>query len=232
MTAAVRHKPVCDGSGLKQHWEPYVVRAAVASGALALRGRRALMVCVVDRWGMAEALREAGAEVVVGDLMFALGIPVPLRSWDLTQRLTRSLLPIVTRYVPFEWLYPTGESRDVPKYRRWYDWADVLAGDWKFIAKHMPAEPGSLAGKTVLTNTTTTKDVDALRERGVETLITTTPSLRGRSFGTNAVEAAAAAISGQSPDTLRLDDYLSVFRPLGWGHPRIERLSGEWRSSR
>jgi hypothetical protein len=224
MARVVRRKPVCDGSGLKQHWEPHVVRVAVESGALKLRGRRVLMVSVVDRWGMAEALREAGAEVVVGDMMFALGLPIPLRSWRLTRQLTGALLPVMTRWVPFEWLYPTGESQDVPRYRRWYDWADVLAGDWKFISKHMPAAPGSLTGKTVLTNTTTPKDVDALRERGVDTLITTTPSLRGRSFGTNAVEAAASAISGQSPDALRLSDYLSIFRPLGWDRPRIERL--------
>jgi hypothetical protein len=224
MASVVRNKPVCDGSGLKQHWEPYVVRAAVEAGALELRGKRTLMVCAVDRWGLAEALREGGAEVACGDLMFALGIPVPLRSWNAIEGLSRALLPVLTRHVPFEWLYPTGESRDVPNYRRWYDWADVIAGDWKFIAKHMPAEPGSLAGKTVVTNTTTPKDVDALRERGVKTLITTTPRLHGRSFGTNAVEAAAAAMSGRPPEAMKLEDYLAVFRPLGWHRPRIERL--------
>jgi hypothetical protein len=224
MASVVRRKPVCDGSALKQHWEPFVVRAAVGMGALRLSGRRALMVCAVDRWALAEALREQGAEVLCGDLMFALGVPVPVRSWSAITGLGRALLPMLTRRVPFEWLYPTGESRDVPKYRRWYDWADVIAGDWKFIAKHMPAERGSLAGKTVLTNTTTAQDVEALRERGVETLITTTPVLDGRSFGTNAVEAAAAALSGRPPAGMGLDDYLAVFRPLGWDRPRVERL--------
>lgn len=224
MASVVRHKPVCDGSGLKQHWEPYVVRSAVASGALKLQGRNVLMVCAVDRWGMAEALRDAGARVVLGDLMFALGVPLPVRSWSVLRGLTRALLPTLTQKVPFEWLYPTGESKDVPRYGRWYAWADVLAGDWKFIGKHMPAGAGSLAGKTVLTNTTTPKDVEALRYRGVSTLITTTPSLRGRSFGTNAVEAAAAALSGRTPDQMELADYLDVFRPLGWDRPRVERL--------
>lgn len=226
MAAVVHHKPVCDGSGLKQYWEPHVVRQVTESGVLPLKGKRVLMVCAVDRWGMAEALRAAGAEVVVGDLMFALEVPVPLKSWSATVRLTRALLPIVTQYVPFEWLYPTGESKDVPKYGDWYRWADVLAGDWKFIAKRMPREPGSLKGKAVLTNTTTPKDVEALKERGAELLITTTPSLNGRSFGTNAVEAACAALTGRSPDKLRLEDYLTVFRALGWEQPRVERLAG------
>jgi len=226
MAAVVRDKPVCDGSGLKLHWEPYVVRTTAESGALPLRGRRALMVCATDRWGMADALDRGGAELVVGDLMFALGVGVPLQGLKAAEGLSRALLPFITRHVPFEWLYPTGESRDVPKYARWYAWADLLAGDWKFIGKHMPAAPGSLRGKTVLTNTTTPKDVEALRDRGVETLITTTPSLGGRSFGTNAVEAAVAALSGKALEAMGLEDYLAVFEPLGWHRPRVERLGG------
>jgi hypothetical protein len=224
MASVVHNKPVCDGSGLKQYWEPYVVRTAVEQGALQLAGRHALMVCIVDRWGMAQALRDGGAEVVVGDLMFALGVPGAIRSWSFAEKLTRGLLPFITQHVPFEWLYPTGESKDTPKYLHWYRWADILSGDWKFIGKYMPAEPGSLAGKTVLTNTTTPKDVAALKDRGVKTLITTTASLGGRSFGTNAVEAAAAAISGKHPDEMRLDDFLAVFKPLGWDQPRIQSL--------
>ena len=91
----------------------------------------------------------------------------------------------------------------------------------------MPAEPGSLQGKTVLTNTTTPADVEALRVRGVERLITTTPSLGGRSFGTNAVEAAAAAMADAPPDSLRLEDYLRLFRPLGWDQIRVTDLQAE-----
>lgn len=224
MARLVRNKPTCDGSLLKQIWEPFVVREAAEEGLLRLRGRRTLMVCGVDRWGMAAALAEHGADLVLGDLMFALGVPLPVRGLEHLERIGRSLLPFVTRCVPFEWLYPTGESRDVPKYGRWYQWAEVLAGDWKFIGKHMPAEAGSLAGKTVVTNTTTPADVAALRHRGVEVLITTTPSLDGRSFGTNVIEAAAAALTGRPVDTLRLSDLLERFAPLGWDRPRVEHL--------
>lgn len=226
MTAVARTTPVCDGSCLKQHWEPYIIRRAAEEGQLTLRGKKVLMVCAADRWGMAAELAEQGAEVVVGDLMFALGVPVALRSLETTEKLTRGLLPFLCRRVPFEWLYPTGESADVPKYLEWYRWADVIAGDYKFIAKHMPAEKGALAGKVVITNTTTPKDVDALRERGVERLLTTTPSLGGRSFGTNAVEAAAAAISGREPERLGLPELLAVFQPLGWDVPGVRRLQG------
>ena len=47
-----------------------------------------------------------------------------------------------------------------------------------------------------VTNTTTEKNVDFLRERGVSMLITTTPRYEGRSFGTNMMEAALTAYAG------------------------------------
>jgi hypothetical protein len=224
MARVVHHKPVTDGIGLKRHWEPYVVRRCVEDGVLELRGRRVMMVCVVDRWGMAEALRDQGAEMLCGDVMYGLGLPVPIRSWRAMEGAAAALVPILSQWVPFEWLYPTGESKPRPKYRKWYDWADVLAGDWKFIAKHMPEEPGSLAGKTVLTNTTTPADLEALRKRGVATLITTTPSLGGRSFGTNVVEGVAVALAGKPPAEMAFDDYMAVFKRLGWDQPRVEQL--------
>jgi hypothetical protein len=225
MASVVKRKPVTCGVGLKRHWEPHVVRRCVEEGALALQGRRVLMVCAVDRWGLANALREQGAQMLYGDLMFGLGAPIPIRSWAVVRALARALVPIIARWVPFEWLYPTGESKAQPRYRRWYDWADVLAGDWKFIDKHMPAEPGSLAGKTILTNTTTPADLAAMRERGVATLITFAPNLGGRSFGNNVIESVALALAGKPSDAMTFDDYLAVYRRLGWDQPRVERLT-------
>lgn len=225
MASVVRQKPVTDGVGLKTHWEPHVVRRCVEEGAFELRGRRVLMVCAVDRWGMAAALREQGAEVVYGDIMFALGLPIPLRSLRLVRALAKALVPIVARWVPFEWLYPTGEAKARPRYRRWYDWAHVLAGDWKFISKHMPAEAGSFAGKAVLTNTTTPADVAALAERGAAILVTTTPNLGGRSFGANVIESVALALAGKPREAMTFDDYQALFRRLGWDRLRVERLA-------
>jgi len=64
-----------------------------------------------------------------------------------------------------------------------------------------------------------------MRDRGIATLITTTPSLRGRSFGTNLIEAAAAGLTGLPPEQLHLPTLLECFRSLGWDQPRIESLT-------
>jgi len=54
-----------------------------------------------------------------------------------------------------------------------------------------------LKGKTIVTNTTTEDNIALLKERGVKTVITTTPRYDGRSFGTNLTEAMLTAYTGK-----------------------------------
>jgi hypothetical protein len=61
-------------------------------------------------------------------------------------------------------------------------------------------------GKTIITNTVTPADRQRLQEAGVKTLVTTTPCLQGRSFGTNVLEAAIVAASGKG-EALRPEEY-------------------------
>ncbi len=83
--------------------------------------------------------------------------------------------------------------------------------------------PLTLEGKAVLTNTTTPSDVEALRERGVKWLVTTTPRLGGRSFGTNVLEAVFVAVLAKGLDQVNPDDYLDLLDRLEI-EPSIEEL--------
>jgi hypothetical protein len=127
--------------------------------------------------------------------MFGLGLPIPLRTLRSVRILARVIMPIITR-LPFEWIYPTGEkqSQVTPKWEKWYRWASVIAGDFHYVKRHMPA---GLDGKVIVTNTTTAADVAFLRERGIAYLVTTTPRFEGRSFGTNVMEAVLVALAGK-----------------------------------
>ena len=58
--------------------------------------------------------------------------------------------------------------------------------------------PDDLEGKVIVTNTTTEDDVAFLKKRGVHYLVTTTPVMEGRSFGTNMLEAALVAAAGKN----------------------------------
>lgn len=216
----VRQTPVVDGSGLKNTLERGVVPYMEAQIGPP-RPRRVLMTSGADRWGMSMSFMENGYEGVFGDLMFGLGLPIPLRSTAAIKRVAALLFPVVTR-LPFEWLYPTGEKQEIntPKFGRWYEWASVIAGDCHFIKRFMPAR---LDGKIICTNTTTPEDVAIFRETGARYLVTTTPRLKGRSFGTNMMEAMLVAVSGKGR---RLTDAElgELIEQLDF-HPNIEQLN-------
>lgn len=221
---AARQTPIVDGSGLKNTLERRVVRWLDRQGVLPLRGRTVLMTSAVDRFGMAEALVEAGARVTFGDLAFILGIPVPLRSLRALEWIGRVIGPVVTQ-LPIAWLYPTGgkQRENRPRLPSWFAAHEVIAGDFHFIRRYMPPR---LDGKVVLTNTVTARDVEELRRRGARMLVTTTPELGGRSFGTNVMEALLVAASGRRPEELTPADYEELLDRLGF-EPRVEVLAGE-----
>ncbi len=215
--------PVVDGSGVKESWERHLITKVLPDEVgLAIRGRRVLLVAAVDRYSMAEAFVQAGADVVFGDFMFGLGIPIGLRGLLTIKILAAILLPVLTR-LPYTWLYPTGSKQEqvTPKFGRAYRWAEIIAGDYHFIQRHMPDD---LSGKTILTQTIIPADLDDLRRRRLALLVTTTPEMDGRSFATNLIQATLVALSGRRPEELRSSDYLDLIRRVGF-RPRIERLT-------
>ena len=191
----VTHTPIADGSGLKNTLESRLAGFLDEHVEFGVRPRRALITSGADRWGMTHSFLAGEYECVIGDLMFGLGLPIPLHSQRELRILARLLLPIVGR-LPFEWLYPTGEKqeRSQPRWGRYFRWATVIAGDCHYIRRYMPAE---LPAKIIVTNTTTEDDVERFRQAGAATLVTSTPVIDGRSFGTNMMEAALIAASGK-----------------------------------
>jgi len=74
-----------------------------------------------------------------------------------------------------------------------------------------------------LTNTVTPGNIDELAARGVALLITTTPEIAGRSFGTNVIEAALLALLGKAWSDVVPADYERVLAALQL-KPRVVRL--------
>lgn len=221
---SVKVTPVVDGSGLKNTLERETIRYLVQDGRIPLAGRKVLMVCAMDRFGMAEALEEAGARVTYGDLIFSLERDIPLRSLDELADHAARLLPEVCK-LPISLVYPVGRSQSVIEPTAmttpYYEENEVLAGDFHFIRRRMPDR---LEGKVVLTNTVTAADVEELRRRGVSWLVTTTPEFQGRSFGTNVLEAVLLALLGRRWEEVRPEDYLDLIHRLDL-KPRIVELN-------
>ena len=206
----VRNKALVDGSGLKGAVEASTFNYLRDELQLDMQDKKVLITSAVDRWGLAMAFDDAGIDTDFGDLFYIIGIRKILHDKKILTRLVRFIAPLAVQ-VPFEWLYPSGSGDDAqPKRHPWTDQVyrnyDIIAGDYKFIAKYMPPD---LKDTWVITNTTTQADIDFLRSCKVSKLITTTPRLDGRTFGTNVMEAMLVASVGQT-QPLSDQEYLGL----------------------
>jgi hypothetical protein len=218
LAANAKKTPTVDGSGLKNTVERETVEWMQREGIVDFSKSNVLMVCAVDRFGMAESIRNLAKNVVYGDLMFSIGLPLPIKTWAGIQFFARALLPIFCN-LPFQWVYPTGDKQNenTPKFRNHFRWADVVAGDNKYIAKYMPGpESGDLAGKTIITNTLTNEEIENLRVRHVKRVVTATLHFDGRAFGTNVLEGITITLAAKHPEEMSPQDYLDVLKRLDW----------------
>jgi len=223
MVRFVKKTPLVDGGGLKNTLEnkaPAFLDARIGN-YINSRGRKVLVALGMDRWGLSKSFVEAGYETIFGDFMFGLDLPIAIRKLNQLKTLGNLLMPIVGR-LPFEWVYPTGEKQEkrTPKWGKYYAWATVIAGDCHYIKRFMPDD---LTGKVIVTNTTTPEDVEAFRKAGVKYLVTTTPVLEGRSFGTNMMEAALVAVSGKGRP-LTWPELTEMLDKLGF-EPQLQELN-------
>ncbi len=205
LVADVKRTPVVDGDGVRRIVERRLAQYVEAHIGSAIHPKRVMITTAVDRFDLALSFHEAGYEATYCDFMFALGLPIPVHSLRMLRILAAVFLPVLG-YLPLSMLYPTGSKQQeiVPRFGRWYRWASVIAGDFNYIKRHIPER---LDGKVIVTNTTTEADIELLRARGVRYLVTSTPRLGGRTFGTNVMEALLTALAGKgrplTPDELQ-----------------------------
>ncbi len=225
--AAIKISKVGDGNGVKGLLERRAFAALEKhlneKENKTLRGMPALLTAAVDRYGMGEAMFDAGLDMAIGDFMFSLGLPIAVKKLSTVRVLAAVLLPVITK-LPFQWFYALGAEQDKPPQPKWdkyYKQATVLGGDFIQIRQYMPDD---LTGKIVVTNTTTAKNVDELRQRNLHILVTVTPRLEGRSFGTNVMEATLLALMDKPQSAVTEADFLDLIERIPL-LPNIEVLN-------
>ncbi|NLJ39205.1 MAG: quinate 5-dehydrogenase, partial [Candidatus Atribacteria bacterium] len=186
MVSVLEKTPIVDGGELKETWERKVPRILVEKEKLELQGKTALFMSGMDRYGLAEGLSQQGCRLLIGDMPFALGIPIPLTRLSTLRLLSILMMPVLRR-LPLKVLYPTGKNQEVRVSRspHLFRKADIVAGDFLYINRFMPDD---MNGKIIITNTVTNNDIETLRKFGVKILVTTTPEMNGRSFGANVLQ--------------------------------------------
>ncbi len=189
----VKKSPVVDGRGLKNTLERRIFELAAPELGEMPTFSQAFIPLATDRIGLATAINEVTEKIIFGDLMVGLGLPIPIYGIKNFKRVARVMFPIVQRFPLSLIYYGSDGAEQEPKYEKYWQKSDLIAGDFLFMRKYMPK---SIAGKTIITNTTTAENLQLLKERGARLVITSTPQYDGRSFGTNMMEAALTAYAG------------------------------------
>ena len=225
--AAIKISKVGDGNGVKGMLEKrafaQLEKYLNEKEGKSLRGMPALQTTAVDRYGMGQAMVDAGLDVVFGDFMFTMGLPISMKKLSTVRVVAAILLPVITQ-LPYMWFYPLGSEQDKEPQARWQDQyrrANVIAGDFLQIRNFMPDD---MSGKIVVTNTTTAKNVEELKKRNLHILVTVTPRLEGRSFGTNVMEATLLALMDKPQSAVTEADFLDLIERIPL-LPNIEVLN-------
>ncbi len=220
LAKAATKTPILDGSGLKNTLERHVIKELYAQDPQLFHGKHILVTSSLARFGMSEELLATGGKVLLGDLIFLLGLNIPIYKLSVIQTIAALAAPLVVQ-LPFKMLYPTGNKQDKPKekskFSKYYEWADIISGDFHMLRKDLPLR---IDGKTIITNTLTPEDVDLLKARGCVKLVSTTPEFEGRSFGTNVMEALVVALLEKPFSTITQADYVAILGELGFT-PRV-----------
>lgn len=221
LVSVLKKTPIVDGGELKETWEREVPRYLEEEEHIPLQGKTALIMSGMDRYGLAEGLALVGCRLLIGDMPFALGIPIFLRSLWTLRFLSVIMMPVLRR-LPIDFLYPTGKAQEEPKPR--FPWAfqraDIVAGDFLYIRRFMPE---NVQDTMIITNTVTPGDIEDLKAKGVALLVTTTPEMGGRSFGANVLQAMFVALLEKHPKDIRSEEYLALLRELNI-RPRVVRF--------
>ncbi len=129
--------PLCDGRGLKHTLERRVFELAKPQLG-EVRFRQGFVPVAADRLGLAEAVAEVSDKIVLGDLMVALGVPIPIYGIPAFKRVARIMLPIVS-YFPMSMIfYGSSGAEQKPKYTKYFNGSDLIAGDLLFMLKYLP----------------------------------------------------------------------------------------------
>ena len=221
LAANAQITPVVDGSAIKNTLERRVISYLIGNYGFTFHDQQALVVCAVDRFGLAEALVNAGSKTVFGDLLFGLGLPIPITTLRGLDCLAKLIAPVITQ-LPVSWFYPTGskQTQVTPKFGEYFARASIVAGDFHFIRRYMPDR---LPDKLIITNTVTQEDEALLKQRGAAALVTTTPEMGGRSFGTNILEGVLTVLAGKRPEELTAENYTKLIEQTGIV-PRVKLL--------
>jgi predicted amino acid dehydrogenase len=210
VAAAATATPVVDGAHLRGTLERWAISHVAKQQHGIFSQKRAFIVSGLDSYALGQVLGAFTHEIRFGDPIFHLNLPFALGSFKQLERYAELVLPALCR-APYGRFFPVGAEQTLrtPRGAGYFKRAQIIAGDFGYIRRFAP---DNLGGKVVITGGLSSDDVDDLRERGVESLVTFTPPLDDvyPFVDVNVLEAIFTAFIDRPLEQVTGDDYLNL----------------------
>lgn len=210
IASAAHSTPVLDGTHLKNTLERWAISELAGKEPDLFRYKRIFFLSGIDRYALAQVLSRYTDQIFFGDAIFHLNLPFALRSFGQLKRYARWVLPRLCR-APYNTLYRVGSTwgMHTPRGEKFFKQADVIVGDITYIQRFSPDE---LRRKVIVTNSLSADDMETLKDRGVESVITLTPAFgdEHRFVDINVIEAMFTSLMDGPATDLTDDDYLGL----------------------
>jgi predicted amino acid dehydrogenase len=217
--------PAVDGHGIRAGLERWGVILADRAQPGIFSRKRVLMVPGLNHGGLAQALGRRADALRYADPIVYFGLPAAPGVGS-PQTLDQAAGPTLDQLkdAPFRRLLPVAGTPESPRDAGQFEWADILAGDIGAIRRYAPAE---LKRKTVVVEHADETDLDDLRGRGVNIVVTMMPSLEGvgelSRHSAAVLEAMLVAARADAAAPMTEDTYLDLMADLDW-QPAIRYL--------
>lgn len=220
--------PVVDGRSIRAGLERWGIILADRAEPGIFSQKRILMVSGLNHNSLASALERRSPQIRYADpiLYFAMpNFPGVGSKITLAQASAPTLEQLKEQ--PFRRITPQPGTPGTPRYTEAFEWADLLAGDIGAIRRYAPPE---LKHKTILVDHATEEDVDDLRERGANILVTMMPALGEKGalgrWSAATIEAVLVALRSDPNKPLSEDTYLDLLATIDW-QPCVRYLQPE-----
>ena len=210
VAAAATSTPVVDGACLKSTLQRWAISQVARQNGDLLNHRRVFIPSGLDEYAIAQVLSAYTEHITFGDPIFQFNLPLVLRSLSQLERYAGLVLPVLCRSA-YNRLSPAGIAPDriESPASKYFGSADVIVSDYAYIERFAPE---NLHGAVLITSSLATEDVEELRNRGVQAIVTPTKPLdEAHPFvGMNVLEAMLTSLIDRPRDEITTDDYLNL----------------------
>lgn len=211
---AARSTPVVGGRALKRIVDRWAIREVARRRPELFDGKNVLFLSGIANWDAVEVMGEFSSSMVFGDPVLHWGVPTVLVGRDALTRYSRAAMPFLTRR-PYGSFFPRGRAAEGIQQRelaRFFQRADVVVGDLRLLRHYAPKDMSHL---TVVTDSIDEDGLGFFRQRGVDVVCATTPSVfpDDRS-DLQILHACAIAHLQKAPLDIGEADYLALLADL------------------